>query len=232
MSQKLLGYLKNLGQSSHGKIQTLKKVLTDLTGKPFTQGMPYWSGAALVGLVAVVYSVFFSSCISIVRALFDSHPYYLFLTSPFFFFLSTWIVEKYAPGAAGTGVPQVTKALDLDETSSEKDFDYYLSLKTCFTVIMSSLFGVLGAGSLGREGPIVHISACLFYFVGRQFSRIWPSSDHRSWIVAGGAAGVAAAFNAPLAGVVFALEELAQQHFHQFKSVVIAAAIIGGVISQ
>ncbi|NBY20064.1 chloride channel protein, partial [bacterium] len=87
-------------------------------------------------------------------------------------------------------------------------------------------------GSLGREGPVVQIAACLFYYVGKRFSTIWPSNEHRSWILAGGAAGVAAAFNAPLAGVVFVLEELAQQHFHQFKSVVISAAIIGGVVSQ
>ena len=74
---------------------------------------------------------------------------------------------------------------------------------------------------------MVHMAACLFYVVGRQFHRLWPYTEHRSWIVAGGAAGIAAAFNAPLAGVVFVLEELAQQHFHQFKTVVISAAIIG-----
>lgn len=225
-------YLKQLGHRLYRQLLALKKMLTDLTEKPFTQGIPYWTGAALVGLVAVVYSGLFSSCISIVRELFDSHPYWLFLTSPVSFVLSTWLVEKYAPGAGGTGIPQVTRALKLDETSPEKEFDYYLSLKTCFIVVVSSLLGVLGAGSLGREGPVVHIAACVFYFVGRQFSRLWPSSDHRSWIVAGGAAGVAAAFNAPLAGVVFVLEELAQQHFHQFKTVVISAAIIGGVVSQ
>ena len=78
----------------------------------------------------------------------------------------------------------------------------------------------------------VQVAACLFYFMGRHFHRLWPYSEHRSWIVAGGAAGVAAAFNAPLAGVVFVLEELAQQHFHQFKTVVISAAIVGGMISQ
>ena len=79
---------------------------------------------------------------------------------------------------------------------------------------------------------MVHMAACLFYFVGRSLDKYWPYSEHRSFIVAGGAAGIAAAFNAPLAGVIFVLEELAQQHFHQFKTVVISAAIIGGVVSQ
>jgi H+/Cl- antiporter ClcA len=68
--------------------------------------------------------------------------------------------------------------------------------------------------------------------VGKQFGKIWPVLEHRSWIMAGAAAGIAAAFNAPLAGVVFVLEELAQQHFHRFKTAVLTAAIIGGVVSQ
>ena len=129
-------------------------------------------------------------------------------------------------------MPQVIKALSFDPNSQQKELHSYLSLRVAVVVGLSSILCVLGAGSLGREGPIVHMAACLFYFIGRQFSRIWPYTEHRSWIIAGGAAGVAAAFNAPLAGVVFVLEELAQVHFHQFKTVVISAAIIGGMISQ
>ncbi|NBX67791.1 MAG: chloride channel protein [Proteobacteria bacterium] len=210
----------------------LEKIRQELRERPFFHGIPYWTGAALVGIVAVIYSGAFSGCIFLVRTFYSSYPEWLFLTSPICFFLATWLVEKVAPAAGGTGIPQVIKALQVDSASNPNDVEYYLSLKVCLVVIFSSLLGVLGAGSLGREGPVVQIAACLFYYVGKRFSTIWPSNEHRSWILAGGAAGVAAAFNAPLAGVVFVLEELAQQHFHQFKSVVISAAIIGGVVSQ
>lgn len=200
--------------------------------RPYLQGIPYWLAAALVGLVAVLYSGTFTGGIALSQKLFHTHPYLLFITSPICFVLGTWLVERFAPPAGGTGVPQVIKALALDPKSQATEIHTYLSMRVAVVVAASSLLCVLGAGSLGREGPMVHMAACLFYFVGRQFQRLYPMSEHRSWIVAGGAAGVAAAFNAPLAGVVFVLEELAQQHFHQFKSVVITAAIIGGVVSQ
>jgi H+/Cl- antiporter ClcA len=79
---------------------------------------------------------------------------------------------------------------------------------------------------------MIHMAACIFYVIGQYFYSLKSPEDHRAWIVAGGAAGIAAAFNAPLAGVVFVLEELAQAHFHKFRTVVISAAIIGGIISQ
>jgi H+/Cl- antiporter ClcA len=197
--------------------------------RPYLQGVPYWLAAALVGIWAVVYSGAFARCIEMVTALYAQNPYYLFLTSPLCFFLSVWIVEKYAPTASGTGIPQVTQALAID---SPAEIESYLSLKVALVVAASSLLSVLGAGSLGREGPMVHMSACVFYWVGLRSRKFLPYEDHRCWIVAGGAAGVAAAFNAPLAGVVFVLEELSHQHFHRFKGAIITAAIIGGLTAQ
>ncbi|MBI3296211.1 MAG: chloride channel protein [Deltaproteobacteria bacterium] len=199
--------------------------------KPHLQGVPYWSASALVGLMAVIYSGAFTSSIELVRQLFQAHPYFLFITSPICFFFATWVVERFAPEAAGTGIPRVIQALDL-ELSQQDQVGRILNLRVALVVVVSSLLGVLGAGSLGREGPMVHLAACVFYVVGRSFRNLFPFIEHRSWILAGGAAGVAAAFNAPLAGVVFVIEELAQAHFHQFKTVVISSAIIGGVISQ
>jgi H+/Cl- antiporter ClcA len=199
--------------------------------KPMLRGLPYWVAAAAVGFIAVVYSSFFSYAIDFARHIYQINPYWLFLISPLCFFLGVYLVEKYAPMASGTGVPQVIKAVSLDAKQPDKIHDY-LNMRVCIIVILSSLLGMMGGGSLGREGPLVHISACVFYFVGRRFTGILPYTEHRSWIIAGGAAGVAAAFNAPLAGVVFVLEELAQQHFHQFKSVVISATIVAGMVSQ
>jgi len=209
-----------------------RQFLSELKDKPYFQGVPYWIGAAVVGIGAFVYSELFGICVNLVKDFFNHSPLWLFVTSPICFFLATWVVEKYAPGAGGTGIPQVIKALKIENSDARDEIKSFISLKVCGVVVLSSLLSVLGAGSLGREGPVVQIAACLFYFTGKKLSRIWPSNEHRSWILAGGAAGVAAAFNAPLAGVVFVLEELAQQHFHQFKTVVLTSAIIGGMVAQ
>ncbi|MFM8313973.1 MAG: hypothetical protein ACKOA8_06775, partial [Deltaproteobacteria bacterium] len=89
----------------------VRRFFLELKDKPFLQGIPYWTGAAFVGTVAVVYSGLFSLAIAATKEFFRNYPYWMFLTSPICFFLATWVVEKYAPAAGGTGVPQVIKAL-------------------------------------------------------------------------------------------------------------------------
>ncbi|HRO67950.1 MAG TPA: chloride channel protein, partial [Pseudobdellovibrionaceae bacterium] len=59
-----------------------------------------------------------------------------------------------------------------------------------------------------------------------------PNSDLRSWMVGGASAGLAAAFNTPLGGIVYAIEEVGSAHFHRFKSQVLVAVILAGVVSQ
>lgn len=227
LRQKLSGLKKRLREINYQRVLELQFEI-----RPYLQGIPYWTAAVFVGIAAVIYSGAFSLCIDGARKILAFNPYLLFVTSPICFVLATWAVEKFAPTAGGPGVSQVTYALSLDPITDKKEIDRFISLRVALVVVISSLLCVLGAGALGREGPLVHIAACIFYFIGKQLHKLWPQEEHRSWLVAGGAAGIAAAFNAPLAGVIFVLEELAQQHFHRFKTAVITAAIIGGVISQ
>jgi len=199
---------------------------------PVLESFPYWVAGFFVGVLAIFYSGLFEKAIDACRWILSDHPSWLFLSAPLCFILGRWLVEKYAPSAGGSGVPQVIQALNMESPRQNHQIEEVLSLKVAGIVILSSVICVLGSGALGREGPMVHIGACLFYVVGKKFGKIWPVIEHRSWIMAGAAAGIAAAFNAPLAGVVFVLEELAAQHFHRFKTAVLTAAIIGGVVSQ
>ena len=81
--------------------------------RPRLQGVPYWTAGFLVGVIAVLYSGAFSFCISAAQRLFDTHPYWLFVTSPACFIVATWLVDRFAPAAGGTGVPQVLTALQM-----------------------------------------------------------------------------------------------------------------------
>lgn len=200
--------------------------------RPYVYGIPYWVAALLVGTTAVLYSGVFSSVISISQYIATHHPYIMLALGPSSFVIGYWFVEKFAPSAGGTGVPSVVKAINLESGFHNIDVDNLVGPKVFAIVILSSLFCILGGGGMGREGPMVQMAACIFYFIGKNFKVIWPYEEHRSWLIAGGAAGIAAAFNTPLAGVVFVLEELAQQHFHQFKNVIITAVIMAGMISQ
>jgi len=210
----------------------LKWVREHLEKRPELRAIPYWVAAVIVGFVAVLYSSFFSHVIEQSQYFAQAHPYIFLAWGPLCFALGASVVFRFAPAAGGSGVPQVNAAIQLDSKKEEAAIETVLSLRVAAVIVVSSIITTAGGGSMGREGPIVQISACIFYFVGRRFSALWPYQEHRSWIIAGGAAGVAAAFNTPLAGIVFVLEELAQQHFHQFKTVVISAVIIAGMIAQ
>ena len=95
-------------------------------------------------------------------------------------------------------------------------------------IFLTSL-GLLGGASIGREGPTVQVGAGLLY-LGGYLGKI-DAKMSRSVILAGAAAGIAAAFNTPLAGIVFAIEEMARAFEHRYSNVVLTAIIFAGASS-
>lgn len=197
--------------------------------RPGLQWLPYGVGALAVGFTAVFYSTAFSRTIATAQSVATTNPLVFILLSPLFFVVSMWLVARFAPAAGGLGVPTVVAAL---ESADGSPATRAMHPRVAVIVLLSSLMALLGGSSLGREGPMVLIAACLFSVVGHAFRRVWPEHDSRSWIVAGGAAGLAAAFQTPLAGVVFVLEELAQKHYREFKTYVMSAIVVAGLIAQ
>jgi chloride channel protein, CIC family len=139
-----------------------------------------------------------------------------------FGFLSGWLVERFAPEASGSGIPQVKASL--------ANVPITLSWRVALVKLVSAMIA-LGSGiTLGRQGPTVQVGAGL----AAGLSRWVPTSpDHRRQMIAAGAgAGLAAAFNAPLAGVLFIVEELLQDLSGLTLGTAILASFIGGVISR
>ncbi|KAJ6844711.1 chloride channel protein CLC-c-like [Iris pallida] len=119
-----------------------------------------------------------------------------------------------APAAAGSGIPEVKAYLNGVDAHS------ILAPSTLFVKIFGSIFGVSAGFVLGKEGPMVHTGACIANLLGqggsRKYHLTWKwlryfknDRDRRDLITCGAAAGVAAAFRAPVGGVLFALEEAA-----------------------
>jgi chloride channel protein, CIC family len=114
---------------------------------------------------------------------------------------AVWLVRRYSPYASGSGIPRVEAVLR-DE----------LPPAPPILILVKFLGGwvAMGAGLvLGREGPSVQIGASLGQLVGKVFSL--SGLEQRALLAAGAGAGLAAAFNAPIAGAVFVLEELARR---------------------
>src|SRR5690606_28004994 len=102
-----------------------------------------------------------------------------------------------------------------------------LSLKTTFGKIALTVVGLATGASIGREGPTVQVGASLVLQAGRLGGMVRA----RGLILAGSAAGLAAAFNTPLAGVVFAIEEMGRSYQARTNGVVLVAVIIAGIAS-
>lgn len=155
------------------------------------------------------------------------------ITSPILFILSVQIIRWFAPCAEGAGIPQTIFAAKNMSVDNEKALSPLTSPVTLIIKIIALYIGILAGASTGREGPTVHVATCVFVgvllllrrFMGIRF-------DVRSAVVAGGAAGLAAAFNTPLAGVTFAIEELTPDRFSSVKDVVLFAIIAAAIAAK
>ncbi|CDG82927.1 chloride channel protein [Janthinobacterium agaricidamnosum] len=139
-----------------------------------------------------------------------------------------WLTRRYAAGAAGSGIPQVMAALDPALEPGQRRL--FVSLKLSCAKIVLTASGLLGGLSLGREGPSVQIAAGVMLAMRRFLPQNALVSAH-ALLVAGGAAGIAAAFNTPLAGVMFAIEELSRAPEQRNSGLIVAGIVLAGLIA-
>jgi len=186
-----------------------------------------WSGGILVGIAAIVFARASDFAYAQFHRVVDLSAWLPLLVTPLAFAGLAWLTNGMLRATRGSGIPQVIAALDEDDQSFRKSL---LSLPVVLCKMLLTLIGLAAGASIGREGPTVHIGAGIMYALGRRFGFSDPKSISR-FILAGGGAGIAAAFNTPLAGVVFAIEELAGTFEHRFSGIVLTAVIFAGVVS-
>ena len=211
------GSLKNLIHQMR-QADVRDEILAYLKNTPSLQALPYWIAAMVAGFLAVMFAqcFTFSSCTSPEMAANKSRI--LLFVSPLCFVLGSWIVHRFCPPAGGSGIPQVMAAIEMEELGATDRISELAGLKVAFVKIVSCLLCIVGGGAVGREGPTIQIAASVFHFIGKPFRKIWPTISHQSLLIAGGAAGLAAAFNTPLGGIVFAVEELSHQPFFPLQN--------------
>jgi H+/Cl- antiporter ClcA len=141
--------------------------------------------------------------------------------------LVSWLTQRVFPGTQGSGIPQTIAALS---TSNRQARDRLLSMRIAVGKLVLTLAALASGASVGREGPTVQIGASIMHSL-RRFTRFSVADIDRGLILAGGAAGIAAAFNTPLAGVVFAIEELSRSFEERTSGTIYTAVIVAGVTS-
>jgi H+/Cl- antiporter ClcA len=191
------------------------------------RGSAWLVGPILVGLMAVGLAIGAEHATRLNRWASALHPLASLWFMPAGFALLAYIGKRFFPGSQGSGIPQTIAAINAD--GRVKSF-HLLSLRIAIGKATLTLAGLALGASIGREGPTVQIGASIMHaFQGRgPFKR---ESTRRILILAGGAAGIAAAFNTPLAGIMFAIEELSKKHVFKANSSTLVTVILSGLIS-
>ncbi|MAB96638.1 MAG: chloride channel protein [Pseudomonadaceae bacterium] len=193
----------------------------------FRQRAAFWVGALLVGLVALAFAWLADEAHEYFELMLEHSSYWPWLVTPLGFAALAWATQGWFSNAKGSGIPQVIATL---ERPSSRFRNQVLSLPIAAVKMVLSVLGLLVGASIGREGPTVHVGAALMYTFGRRLG-LHARSAGSGLIIAGGAAGIAAAFNTPLAGVVFAIEELSHRFEQSLNGLVLTAVLIGGMVT-
>ncbi|HEX5326808.1 MAG TPA: chloride channel protein, partial [Acetobacteraceae bacterium] len=197
------------------------------TPRVMLRRMIFWIGALAVGLCAIGFAAGANHANHLYHQLIAITRFAPFIVAPAGLALVAWLTRRFFPGSQGSGIPQAIAALQMRDEGQRRSV---LSLKLAFGKIVLTLLGLLAGASVGREGPTVQVGASIMLTLGKwvRFPRI---ELERGLILAGGAAGIAAAFNTPLAGVMFAIEEMSRSFEERTSGTVLTAVIVAGLLS-
>jgi len=194
---------------------------------PWLRGLVFWGGAVATGAAAVAFARGSDMAHSVFQWGVHRSVVWPWLAPPLGLGVVAWLTQRVFPGAQGSGVPQTIAALSLSSAGAR---DRLLSMRIAAGKFALSLIALGCGASIGREGPTVQIGASIMHSL-RRFTRFSAADVDRGLILAGGAAGIAAAFNTPLAGVVFAIEELSRSFEERTSGTIYSAVIVAGVTS-
>lgn len=187
----------------------------------------FWLGAMFVGVTAAVFALLGEVADHSFRDYVASTPWLPFIVTPLGFVLISWLTRRFFAGAEGSGIPQTLVAID---HTGESVCKRLLSIRVAVGKFILTVLGLFVGGSIGREGPTVHIGAAIMYSIGRHM-HVPAHYLERGLILTGGGAGVAAAFNTPLAGIMFAIEEMARSFDRRNSTMMLIGVVLAGMVA-
>ncbi|WP_373973635.1 chloride channel protein [Chitinibacter sp. SCUT-21] len=209
------------------RLHEISAKLLDIPQKTKTT-LLFWLGAALVGIAAVTLAAAADWAANGFHWIQRRWWWAPLLLVPAGGVLITWIMHRCGPGANGSGIPQAKAALQA--SNHPLVTRHLLSLRIAAMKALGIILGLFSGFVLGREGPTVQIGASIMYSL-RQLLPHDSAEMRRQLILVGGAAGIAAAFNTPLAGIVFAFEEMARSVEEKTSGKLLGAVILAGLVS-
>ena len=187
-------------------------------------------GAGLVSVISIGFAHLVDWGIELNRHWVAMAPWAVWIVIPCSFSLLCWMTRRFAPFAAGSGIPQVIAAISLPADSGRYRL---VSLGQALWKIPLTFLALIAGGSVGREGPSVQVGAALMLAWGKCCRLLGVPLVHvqtSELIATGAAGGLAAAFNAPLAGVIFAIEEVGRGASFKWQKLVLLGVLASGFI--
>ena len=185
-------------------------------------------GAALLAaMLCILFAKGTDITIEIHQELIRDNAWIALFIAPAGFAAMAWLSMRFFPGTEGGGIPQ---AIAASLTDVSKTHRYLLSIRIAISKIFLTLGGLLVGASVGREGPSVQIGASVMHALTR-FRRFGYIGSSRDLIAAGAGAGVAAAFNTPLGGIMFAIEEMCRYRTFRTNGATLVSVILAGLAS-
>jgi len=208
----------------------VRHVLSTRGRRLFLQvGLP-WTAALLVGLISVVYADWSNAAYHLFIGWITPHSWLAFILTPSMTVIGVFLTRRWFYGSEGSGIPQVIAAIHAPRGEENALMQRLFGLRVIIGKVGLSLLGLLGGVALGREGPTVHIGAAIMAETRRFYPHRTPRLE-RQLLLAGAAAGLSAAFNTPLAGIVFAIEEIARDFESRTNGAMITAVVFAGLTS-
>ncbi|MDE1152368.1 MAG: chloride channel protein [Micavibrio sp.] len=198
---------------------------TVLSPQLWRQRIVVWGGAILIGLIAAVFSKIADAAQGVFSAITAHGRFWPFLLTPLVFVICAGATQRWFPSIGGSGIPQ---AIAAQQTHNAGARQWLLGWRVIAGKIGLTALGLMGGASIGREGPTVQVGAALL----RMCAGLKVLNAERALILAGAAAGVAAAFNTPIAGIVFAIEEMARGFHRRSSTVILVAIVLSGASSM
>jgi H+/Cl- antiporter ClcA len=195
-----------------------------LSRRIWTRRLILLAGAVVIGCAATAFTKLADGAQDLYRAMVSAWPYAPLVITPVGFALAQVATKLWFEGAQGSGIPQVIAARS---TSHLEHRAKLLGVRVTLGKIVLVIFGLAIGASIGREGPTVQVGAAIMFAVGG----VAGIGRQRGLVLAGAAAGIAAAFNTPLAGILFAIEELAKSFERRMTAITTAAVVIAGMTS-
>jgi H+/Cl- antiporter ClcA len=190
------------------------------------QRLVFWIGAIFLGLLIVFMIILSEWASETYRGISLLYPWFNFIIAPFGLSFTAWITYRFFPGSERSGIPQVKTALEIKDNLEDRV--RLISLKIAIGKMILPIMGLFSGASVGFGGPAVHVGASFMASLGKAVK--FPNHYmERGLILAGSAAGFAAMFSAPLAGIIFAIEEMGRALEEKISSLVLTAIIFSGV---